>query len=316
MIQVLDGHGANHAPGGGGLLAGTVVLLAATTALLVWAFVISRADEEEPILHLSWVGTKAFLKQECPVSGPPSEGLEGNPLVDIVGAVGGGVFNAAYDALIAYVDGQIEEFDATYTARFAGNLFTPGADRERFPGDQCLVVVRGRFGASESGTTALPRHLAEIGLVEQPLLYVEIRLQHDKTHLLVSPAYIDYRMTAAERGRTGDKDLLLTVGFFSPLVLADREVGEQEGPFMFFTLELPDLAIGTRLAEPALTGFVMGYQPLPAATEVENDPVNFEGLVTVTETGEASLGFQILVGALRAGRDDITAGVGTLLTPD
>jgi len=281
----------------------------------VWYFALGR-DWAETAEFGTWSGTKAKPLAQCELAGPEvrTTSIFGPETVGATTALIGttlvsNLVKAGYAALQQYLEDQEERFSAVSTARFVGHLFSWNPLNHHYTATyRCLSVVRGTFGMTD-GTTATDdwsaERLTQYGLVEPPEFYAEFRLLYSDPVLEIVPAYLDYRATAADRGRHGEKGIIITINLRS--ISAEGEEG------VLYTLSLPNLRIGSRLTEPTLVGLTAGGQPLLPAPEGEDEPNVFEGLVTITETGTAPVAFDVLRAALTDTEDTVTTETDNLI---
>lgn len=285
----------------------------------------------------TWTGMKVLLRPDCllaPAPPPPGEALP-LILIPLIAAVAKPIVDKSLDVLADYLKAQKEAYTATSEAKGAGEFYDRFDDKTLKARFACMIVVRGTFGEGQpreeterEGRIWTGANLRKVALVEPPDLYLELRLLYlggdPPTHFTMTPVFLDYARSAAERiGGDQSKDILVVAAFKT---VDQKGMEQKENTFATFSLGFKKTHLGTRLQRTALSGITTDVQHLPPAAmrddskDSKPDFVPFHVLVTLTETENAGAFYLKASEALSQNKQDISKEIlnliNKLLQPD
>lgn len=163
--------------------------------------------------------------QTCPVSEKGT--ADGRNNFGVVESL----FAAAIDLAVNQAVTAVKDFAKNYADELDATRVIPGVIKIPKDGEStCIVIVRGLVGEADANTDVKEKFgkfnketLKGLGYANYPDFYMEILMSRKGKKVMLEPAYVLYRDTAAKRSGNGVKDITVA------LVMDEKPITENAG---------------------------------------------------------------------------------------
>jgi hypothetical protein len=217
-----------------------------------------------------------------------------------------------------FIVNTIDRVIANRTEQLSGQFLARGIIDGGLKDSDCIVVARGAFGEMRArdargreiarGGPPSAAVLDRMGFAKYPAFYLELTVSNPARRWVLSPVFLAYAATSAERSRSGKKHVTLALGF-SPATLGEDKDIKSDDSFAVFALDLGELEIGKYYSGESVFAGTQATQPIPQTVPVGGYAVT----ALVTEAEEPGIAIRALTEAFESKKGDLDKALASTL---